>query len=416
MGPGSVKKLMDKAVNKMLDQTFEDAVYIIAKLEENGHQAYFVGGCVRDFLLQRGITDIDIATSAPPEKVQSLFANVIPVGIEHGTVIVRHLHKSYEVTTFRLDGNYSDRRHPDDVEFIQTIDEDLKRRDFTINALAMDKSGTIIDLFQGIADIHHKCIRTVGVGKERFREDPLRIVRALRFSSQLGFTIHPDTLTDMKAIGPEITQLAVERLQVEITKLFAGSNVNNGINYLTSTEIYRYLPVMKSYPYLLEKLPKKLDPLDGLSQIIVLFHYLEPSIPLHEWFDSWKCSNKEKRDAKHLIKSINYYLEHGLDNWFVYCLQSLYFAGFVRLMNLLFPDIPITEGEIKNVHDTLAIHSRKELQVNGLDLISVFPDKKRGPWLQDLLRETEKQVVLNQVPNKNNELKEWIKWNPPATN
>lgn len=400
----------------MLDQTFVDAVYIIAKLEENGHQAYFVGGCVRDYLLRRRISDIDIATSAPPEKVQHLFASVIPVGIEHGTVIVRHLDKSYEVTTFRVDGNYSDSRHPDDVEFIQTIEEDLKRRDFTMNALAMNKYGRIIDLFHGSEDIDNKLIRTVGIGEDRFREDPLRIVRALRFSSQLGFTIHPDTLTDMKLIRSDITQLAVERLQVEITKFFGGPYINNGINYLAGTEIYKYLPVMINYPQIMKSFPKRISPLCGFFEIVVLFHYLEPSIPLKEWFDSWKCSNKEKRDTNHVINSINDYLEHGLNQWFVYCLQFPYFDGFVRLMNVLFPDKPITKNQLIHVHDTLAIHSSEELLVNGLDLISLFPDKKKGPWLRELLRETEKHVVLNHVPNKNNELKEWIRWNPPATN
>lgn len=400
----------------MLDQTFEDAVYIIHKLEEHGHQAFFVGGCVRDYILQRTISDIDIATSARPEKVQQIFSNVIPIGLKHGTVIVRHVHKSYEVTTFRIDGNYSDNRHPDDVEFIQTIDEDLRRRDFTINALAMDKSGDIIDLFNGIEDINNKLIRTVGVGSDRFHEDPLRIIRALRFSSQLGFTIHPVTLNEMKIIGPDITQLAVERLRAETSKFFGGAHVNNGIEYLKATEIYKYLPVMINYPYMINRLPTKINPLSSFSEILVFFHFLEPSIKIKEWFDSWKCTNKEKQDANHLIKAINYYLEHELDKWFVYCLQVPYFNGFLRLMNVLFPDKKLTKNQLQNVCDALAIHSRKELQVTGHDLIALFPDRGKGSWMKEVLRDIEKHVVLNHLPNKNNELKDWLKWNPPETN
>lgn len=132
----------------MLTERFIKAKPILEKLEKHRFEAYFVGGCVRDLLLNRSIKDIDIATSATPEEVQKLFPKVIPVGIEHGTVIVRHEHESYEVTTFRLDGDYSDSRHPDSVEFIKKIDKDLERRDFTINALAMDKTGEIIDLLK----------------------------------------------------------------------------------------------------------------------------------------------------------------------------------------------------------------------------------------------------------------------------
>lgn len=400
----------------MLDRKFKEAVHIIDKLEENGFKAYFVGGCVRDFFLDRKISDIDIATSAPPEKVQQIFTNVIPVGIEHGTVIVRHLHKSYEVTTFRIDGKYSDNRRPDDVEFIQTIDEDLKRRDFTINALAMNKSGKIIDLFNGIEDLNHKVIRTVGTGSDRFHEDPLRIIRALRFSSQLGFNIDTNTLQDMRLISPEITQLAVERLRVEIIKFFSGDYIGNGISYLKSTEIYKHLPVMIDYPCIIKKLPNKLVPLKGFSEVVVLFHCIESSISIKKWFDSWKCSNQEKRDVKLLINAINYYNENGLDNWLVYRLSAPYFDAFVRLMSVLYPDSRPPVDEIISVHNSLVIQSREELQINGHDLISLFPAKRRGPWMQKVLDDVEKNVVLNVLPNKNNELKEWIKWNPPEIN
>src|SRR5699024_3914466 len=152
----------------------------------------------------RPIGDIDIATSALPEQIQAIFPQVIPVGIEHGTVIVRYNHVSYEVTTFRLDGEYSDQRHPDSVQFIDRIDEDLERRDFTINALAMNKKGQIIDLFAGKKDLARKMIRTVGNGYDRFNEDPLRIIRAFRFSSQLGFSIEKETLKAIHQVKDQI--------------------------------------------------------------------------------------------------------------------------------------------------------------------------------------------------------------------
>src|SRR5699024_8265181 len=151
-------------------------------------EAYFVGGCVRDVLLNRPITDIDITTSATPDRIQNIFPKVIPVGIEHGTVIVRHEKQSYEVTTFRVDGTYSDHRHPDSVQFIRQLDGDLKRRDFTINALAMNKKGKVIDLFSGQKDIENKMIRTVRKDIKRFTVYPWRIILALCISTQIAFS------------------------------------------------------------------------------------------------------------------------------------------------------------------------------------------------------------------------------------
>ncbi|WP_430785584.1 CCA tRNA nucleotidyltransferase [Virgibacillus flavescens] len=400
----------------MREQPFKDAVHILEKLESEGYKSYFVGGCVRDSLLDRTISDIDIATAATPAQLIELFSDVIPVGIEHGTVIVRYQHKSYEVTTFRLDGKYSDQRHPDEVEFIKTIDEDLKRRDFTINAMAMDKEGNVLDLFGGIKDLNEKKIRTVGNGQDRFQEDPLRIIRALRFSSQLGFSIENDTLLNMKKVGSEITELAVERIRVEITKFFGGDYLNKGIDYLKSTEIYKYLPVMINYSYILNKIPSPVYPVMKFSEVIVLFHYLEPTIKIEEWLDSWKCSNQEKREVKKLIDSINYYKGNGLDEWFIYCLGSHRIDAFVRLMNNLERDTNLDKEAILIMHRCLEIKSREELQLTGHDLIELFPTKKSGPWMQMKLNEVEKKVVLKQLPNTNRELKDWIKWNPPEIN
>ncbi len=203
-----------------LHERLTQAADVLNILESHGYKAYFVGGCVRDLLCGHDVGDIDIATSATPDAVQEIFDKVIPVGLEHGTVIVRHAHQSYEVTTFRTDGDYSDQRHPDSVEFMQTIDEDLKRRDFTMNALAMDKEGIIIDLFGGQKDIQRGLIRTVGNGVDRFQEDPLRIIRAVRFASQLGFSIATETLDAMKTAKQEMETIAVERIAHEMEKFF----------------------------------------------------------------------------------------------------------------------------------------------------------------------------------------------------
>ncbi|MFD1038666.1 CCA tRNA nucleotidyltransferase [Virgibacillus byunsanensis] len=398
----------------MLNHPFEEATAIIEELEIHGHQAYFVGGCVRDLLLNRSIGDIDIATSAKPQAVQEIFQKVIPVGIDHGTVIVRHNKQSYEVTTFRIDGSYSDKRHPDDVQFIQTIDQDLKRRDFTINALAMDKDGSIIDLFNGRDDIKHKLIRTVGNGYERFTEDALRIIRALRFSSQLGFVIEDKTLDNIKQVQHQIKDLAVERIANEIVKLFAGDFVNLGIDYLKQTNVYKHLPIMIEYPYIVERIPAPIKPLHSFAEIIALFHHVESEVSIQEWIRQWKCSNKTRIEALQLADALTYYRKYGLDNWLVYSLHHDYYNGFIRLQNLLLPcPSKISRHEIDSIEDQLCIQTKKDLALDGNDIHQLFPNTKKGPWVGHLLDRIEKEVVFDNVTNEKLMIKEWINWNPP---
>ena len=263
-----------------MKNAFIEAIEIIEKIELNGFEAYFVGGCVRDSLLQMDIKDIDIATSASPEQVQAMFDKVIPVGLEHGTVVVVHKGVAYEVTTFRQDGEYTDQRHPDEVIFVKDIKEDLKRRDFTINSLALNSNGELIDLFGGREDLENKLIRTVGNPDDRFYEDPLRIIRALRFSSQLGFDIDENTLKSMKKLKQEIETVAVERLTNEFTRFFQGPFVEKGLHYLISTEIDRFLPIFKEQPNLLRRLPKQISSFVSFAEVIAMFHYLDTNISI----------------------------------------------------------------------------------------------------------------------------------------
>ena len=184
---------MNEEVRIKLDKNFQDALPVLDIFEKNGFEAYFVGGSVRDALLHKPINDIDIATSAFPEEVKSIFKKTIDVGIQHGTVVVLFQNEPYEVTTFRTESGYQDYRRPDQVTFVRSLEEDLKRRDFTINAFAMDQKGIIKDFFQGLQDLEKKIIRAVGDPYERFHEDALRIMRAIRFQSQLNFDIEEQT-------------------------------------------------------------------------------------------------------------------------------------------------------------------------------------------------------------------------------
>lgn len=192
---------------------------IIETLEQAGFEAYAVGGCVRDSLLGRNPSDWDITTSAHPEQLKTLFSHTIDTGIQHGTVTVMLEHVGYEVTTYRIDGEYEDSRHPKEVIFTPLLTEDLKRRDFTINAMAWNPREGIIDEFGGMEDLDEGIIRCVGSPEERFSEDALRMMRAVRFSAQLGYEIEPATKAAIRKLAPNLNHVSAERIQVELVKL-----------------------------------------------------------------------------------------------------------------------------------------------------------------------------------------------------
>ncbi len=192
---------------------------ILRQLNDHGFEAYIVGGCVRDSLLGRVPDDWDITTSALPWQVKSVFRRTVDTGIKHGTVTVMMGNKAYEVTTYRIDGEYEDRRHPKDVEFTSDLTEDLKRRDFTINAMAYNDDAGLVDEFDGAGDLRRRLIRCVGEADERFSEDALRVLRAVRFAAQLGFDIEEKTLQAVILKAPGLIDVSKERIQAELTKL-----------------------------------------------------------------------------------------------------------------------------------------------------------------------------------------------------
>lgn len=197
----------------------EKVKYIIDKLQEAGYEAYAVGGCVRDCLLDREPEDWDITTSARPEEVKALFRRTVDTGIRHGTVTVILQKEGFEVTTYRIDGEYEDNRHPREVTFTSSLREDLRRRDFTINAMAYNETAGLVDIFGGTEDLAEMRIRCVGDAGERFGEDALRMMRAVRFSAQLGFIIEEKTKAAIRELAPDLRNVSAERIQAELVKL-----------------------------------------------------------------------------------------------------------------------------------------------------------------------------------------------------
>lgn len=200
-------------------------LFILEKLNNSGYEAYIVGGCVRDSLLGKIPMDYDITTNALPSEIKKVFSECKIInnnGEKHGTVTVRYNHENIEITTFRHDGEYNDHRHPNNVEFTRNLKEDLARRDFTINAMAMDKELKLYDYFDGVSDLDKKLVKCVGVPQKRFEEDALRILRALRFASTLEFDIDSKTLDAMYALKNTLSYVSKERIKVELDKMICG--------------------------------------------------------------------------------------------------------------------------------------------------------------------------------------------------
>jgi tRNA nucleotidyltransferase (CCA-adding enzyme) len=219
----------------------DDVSYILDTLNKSGFEAFIVGGCVRDSLLKRNLKDWDITTSALPEETIKLFEKTIPTGIKHGTITVVLNKENYEVTTYRIDGEYSDNRHPDEVVFTRSLKEDLSRRDFTINSLSYNETEGLIDMFNGMEDINNKLIKCVGEPDKRFNEDALRMLRAVRFACQLQFNIEKDTYAAICRNYTLIKNVSSERIRDELNKILMSPVPSRGIRMLQESSLLKYI-------------------------------------------------------------------------------------------------------------------------------------------------------------------------------
>lgn len=229
---------------------------IIETIQAAGHDAYAVGGCIRDSILGKEPNDWDITTSAKPEEVKALFRRTVDTGIQHGTVTVLIDKEGFEVTTYRIDGEYEDGRHPKEVQFTDNLIEDLKRRDFTINAMAYNDARGLVDVFDGIGDLERGVIRCVGDARERFSEDALRMMRAIRFSAQLGYTIEESTRAAIRELAPTLNRISAERIQVELIKLMVSPHpdylreaYDTGVTSVFFPEFDRMMETPQNHPH-----------------------------------------------------------------------------------------------------------------------------------------------------------------------
>lgn len=391
-------------------EPFLSAIPVINLLEASGFQAYFVGGSVRDYLLNRPISDVDIATSATPIEVKAIFQRTVDIGIEHGTVLVLFQNKSYEITTFRTEGEYQDFRRPKEVSFIRNLDDDLKRRDFTMNAIAMDRKGKLIDPYNGQSAIRNKIIRTVGSANERFQEDALRIMRAIRFVSQLSFSIEDETLQAIIKLVPLLKNIAVERIKVEFEKLLVGENANNAILLLLRTGLYAYLPGIRNYKSQMESFASL--SFKGLNKIemwsLLLFSLKLKNKSVEAFLREWKLPVKEIKE----IQQILFFLEKRLEQeWTVY---DLYLAGrevLISTEKLYGVLIGLTKIDSLthwlNLYGRLPIKQRSDINVTGLDIME-WLHAEGGPWLRETILNIECAILAGDVLNDKEKIKEWL--------
>ncbi|WP_162297836.1 CCA tRNA nucleotidyltransferase [Halalkalibacillus sediminis] len=401
----------------MLKEPFTHAYNVIDALIQQGFQCYFVGGAVRDLLSGKQVGDIDLATDATPGEMQLIFERTVPIGIEHGTILVLDGEHSFEITTFRTEGMYDDFRHPSHVEFVRDIIEDLSRRDFTINAIAMDRNGELIDPFEGKKDLDNKIIQTVGNAMERFTEDPLRMLRGIRFSSQLGFDIDTYTLDAIKGLNPLLGKVSVERVSVELIKMFQGQSVKNGLSYLNNSNLWLALPVFMESETLIHDVQQKVNrPINSAGTIFAFLHLLQSNFSLKMWAKSYKLSNSIKREASLQIELYNLYIKDGLSSYVLYETKAVHLHPLLSLIELI-EGRTYDFNEIQQQYYSLPIKSRDELMITGKDLIDWFPGAKRGKWVGDYMDRIENSILQNQLSNNKEDIRKQVKiWSKQESN
>jgi tRNA nucleotidyltransferase (CCA-adding enzyme) len=394
---------------KHLPAIFEPARPVLQKIEDAGFEAYFVGGCVRDTILGDAIHDIDIATSAYPSEIKSIFKRTVDTGIEHGTVMILDHGTGYETTTFRTESGYQDYRRPDKVTFVRSLSEDLKRRDFTINALALRENGEVVDLFDGLGDLKKHLIKAVGDPNERFHEDALRMMRAVRFASKLDFVISAETLQGIKNNAPLLEKIAVERIRVEFEKLLMGQNPVAGLSDFIETGLYQYCPELKDQKQKLSGLLLlnnwQIENVEQAWAVIAIQLGMDTR-GVSGFLKKWKTSNNLIVDVKKTLPVI-----HGLHNQNLEPMK-LFNAGekavkdanqVAKLYGWAVPD-----QKLKDKYDSLPIKTKNDLAVNG-GILMKDAGIKPGPLLGKILNMLINQVVNGELANTQSALVEEAK-------
>ena len=378
---------------------FLEALPVMQQLVDAGYEAYFVGGSVRDMLLHKPISDVDIATSATPQEVKEIFPHTVDVGIEHGTVMVIYHKEGYEVTTFRTEEGYEDFRHPDKVTFVRSLEEDLKRRDFTINALAIGIDDQLMDFFDGIGDLERQCIRCVGDAKERFNEDALRMFRAVRFVGQLGFQVEEETKNAISLLKMNLSKVAVERMKVEFEKMIQSSYRNEAMQLFVETGLYQACPLFDGKGEILLKLAEfPIKEMSVLQAWILFVDELKLSDKeVTHLLKSWKSSNEQIRDV---LVGYKTYRARKEEEWNFFLAYYCPYEVACEVEQLLIVQDKSSSMEgLEATYHSLPIRSMNDIHLNGHDIIRILKLDKKGPIIGQVLKTVEKMILEKSISN-----------------
>lgn len=375
----------------------EAGIKVLEQIIDSGFEAFFVGGFVRDYILGVDSNDIDIATNALPNQIANIF-KVVNTGIKYNCVTINYEGYTFETTTYRIEGAYTNNRHPSYIVG-ESLSDDLKRRDFTINAMAMDKNMKVIDLFDGLNDLKKGIIRTVYEPQRRFTEDALRMLRAAYFASKLGFEIETETLLGMKNCGYLVQNLSCDRICWELEKLINSNYPKIGINYLIETNIAPYLSNFKKGIYLFNE--KNLDKISWIEFLaICYFDDVTELANIHLKSNISSLVTMAISVAKENKKN-----EFSRATLFEYGLNTVVVAN---KLNVLLFGSKDRESYINQEYSKLPIHSMSELAITGIDIIDNVTIKENR-MISQILKEVKLLVLNNKLDNNKESILKYIK-------
>jgi len=366
-------KLLDKG-----DSMLESALKILEKIEENGFQAYIVGGFVRDYILGIESNDVDICTNARPKDIRSIFKDACLPTEEYGSMTVILKNIRFEITTFRKEQSYSNYRSPDSFEFIDDLEEDLKRRDFLMNTLCINRDGEILDFLGGREDIEKGIIRTVLDSDQKFSEDALRILRAVRFATVLGFKLSDEVRNSILKKKHLLKEISYQRKREELDRIFTSVNVKDGVTLLLELGLDHEL-----------ELPA-LDKVSNFDDLIGIWTQLQVT-------DLYPFTNNEKDLMKNIEEALS------LNN-----LNHLVLYKYGLYVNSIAANIKgISKKDVTYQYNNLPIHSRMDIALNG-DEISVILKKEPGSYLKEIFTDLEEKILSLELKNEKEVLTSYI--------
>lgn len=375
--------------------TIRGAKKVIYELKKQHYEAYIVGGAVRDHILKQPTSDIDITTNAKPHQVSKIFKTK-PTGLKYGTVTVYMGEETFEVTTYRVDGEYIDNRHPEEVVFVESVEEDVKRRDFTINGLLMTEKEEIIDYVNGRADLQAKIIKTIGDPKDRFTEDALRMMRAFYFQSKLGFQIDRETRDAIAEMKDKLKEIAMERILTEMIKILQGSYVKKALKSMVTTGVHEVLPGLKEGILYAENM----DEIPFVDAFFTLCFTLSGSVPA-----AWPFSNKHRHryETARMLSEKN----QAFDPYTLYT-YGIDLCLLTNRVNYMLKKTKNMSNKIEQDYKNLPIQSDLDLKLRATEMIEIA-NKKAGAWVKNLQTEMVIEVLNRRLKNEKSELEQYVR-------